>query len=267
MFTGLRASDETRKMKWGDIRLGSDEYGEYITFTERTSKTRKGGVSTEARAFTPKAYANPEKPERCPVLLYKQYSDCRPDIMCSQDTPFYLAINNMLTNFDERKRWFKCAPLGKNSINSFMKVMANEAGLQGRKTNHSARKTMVTNLVHAGVPPTFIQQASGHKNIQSINNYSVASRQQQKEMQDILANPSEINSTLGLNAPKLAKSNEIRVDVNVEKENQSPESHTQISHSQSLTTNQSRNMLSGLFSGASVSGCTFNFKISMEIPK
>lgn len=60
------------------------------------------------------------------------------------------------------------------------------AGLVGNYTNHSVGKTCITNLLHAGVPPTVICQLSGHNNVNSINNYSVASVKQQQTMSAIL---------------------------------------------------------------------------------
>jgi hypothetical protein len=63
-----------------------------------------------------------------------------------------------------------------------MRDMAKNANLTGKKTNHSARKSTCTKLLHAGIAPTTIQQLTGHKNVQSINNYAVASVEMQKTM-------------------------------------------------------------------------------------
>ena len=65
--------------------------------------------------------------------------------------------------------------------------MAEKAGLEGRKVNHSARKTTVTSLLHSDVQPTTIMQLTGHRNLQSVNDYSAASLKQQKEMSFILS--------------------------------------------------------------------------------
>ena len=74
-----------------------------------------------------------------------------------------------------------------NTIGSIAKDMCTEAGITGRKVNHSARKTGIT-LMHAGVQNTVVMQLSCHKNVNSINNYSTASVNQQKEMSSILTN-------------------------------------------------------------------------------
>ena len=62
-----------------------------------------------------------------------------------------------------------------------MKTMAEKAGLgNSHLTNHSARKRMIYRLNDNDIPPSHIMQLSGHKNVQSINNYSHVSQQQQK---------------------------------------------------------------------------------------
>ncbi|KAH3727803.1 hypothetical protein DPMN_053748 [Dreissena polymorpha] len=63
-----------------------------------------------------------------------------------------------------------------------MKTMAERGDLTGRKTNHSARNSTCTT----------IQQLTGHKNVQSVNNYAKASLEMQAAMSDILSeNPDQ----------------------------------------------------------------------------
>jgi site-specific recombinase XerD len=68
-----------------------------------------------------------------------------------------------------------------------MKKMCLKAGITGRKTNHSIRKSTCTQLLHARVAPNLIQQITGNKNVQSISNYATASKAQVKGMNYILA--------------------------------------------------------------------------------
>ena len=75
-----------------------------------------------------------------------------------------------------------------NTIGSIVKDMCTDAGITGRKVNHSARKTGITSLMHAGVQNTVVMQLSCHKNVNSINNYPTASVNKQKEMSSILTN-------------------------------------------------------------------------------
>jgi Asp-tRNA(Asn)/Glu-tRNA(Gln) amidotransferase B subunit len=64
--------------------------------------------------------------------------------------------------------------MGVNKLNSLMKDCAEmaEIGLDKRITNHSARKTLVQILQDKNVSPTQIIQVTGHKNLQSVNNYN-----------------------------------------------------------------------------------------------
>lgn len=59
-----------------------------------------------------------------------------------------------------------------------MKTMAEKAGLGPNVKNHSGRKTMMQTLTNKNIPPTDIIQPSGHKNLQSMTNYSVVSERQ-----------------------------------------------------------------------------------------
>lgn len=56
--------------------------------------------------------------------------------------------------------------------------MAEKAGLGPNVKNHSGRKTMMQTLTNKNIPPTDIIQPSGHKNLQSMTNYSVVSERQ-----------------------------------------------------------------------------------------
>ena len=49
MMFGLRGRDESRKMKWGDVKLLTDENGDdYLQFEERDTKTRTGENQNES---------------------------------------------------------------------------------------------------------------------------------------------------------------------------------------------------------------------------
>jgi hypothetical protein len=172
---GLRGGTESRKMCWGDLSLKANELGrEYLEYNERETKTRTGETSsTHQRSFRPKIFATPDDSENCPVAAYKEFEKRRPPSMIYHEAPFYLATN--YRRDPESQTWYKGQPLGENTLRTIIKSMAEKAELPGRKTNHSARKTTCTKLLHAGVAPTTIQQLTGHSNVQSINKYGAAS--------------------------------------------------------------------------------------------
>ncbi len=97
-------------------------------------------------------------PEKCPVLIFEKYIAQRPTEMCNPDSPFYLSINYKP---GDGAHWYKKQKMGKDRIGQIMKRISTQGSLQGRKTNHSARKTMITKLAHCDVPDSRIMQFVG----------------------------------------------------------------------------------------------------------
>ena len=163
-------------MCWGDVKLRKNANGEeYLEYFERQTKTRTGDNPRDVRKVTPKMYAVPTNPpEKDPVFVYKLYAEKRPNEMSTDEAPFYLAVNH-------------CKKVSSDKT-SLMKRMAEKAGLGPNISNHSGRKTMMQTLTNNDVPPTDIVQLSGHKNLQSVTNYSTVSQNQQMKMSRALAN-------------------------------------------------------------------------------
>ena len=133
----------------GDFTVGTDKDGHhYVEFsTERGTKTRKGGEWEQNRPFKPRMYATGG--DHCPVKHFTRYLSLRTSSASTPDSPFYLAVANKIDD----EVWYKNQPLGVNTLAKFMKSMASKAGIVGRKTNHSARKTMVTRLIQSNIHP------------------------------------------------------------------------------------------------------------------
>lgn len=194
---GLRGGKEQRDLKWGDVVLKTDTGGkEYLEYaTERQTKTRPGDNPVNTRVVKPRMYENlAVSPEQNPVFLYKLYKSKRPEQSLENDAPFYLSINHASVSklALPATKWFKPQPMGVNKLNSLMKNCAEVAGIgfDKRITNHSARKTLVQKLQDNNVPPTQIVQVTGHKNLQSVNNYSSLRDNQQEAISSILSSSS-----------------------------------------------------------------------------
>ena len=118
---GWRASDESRKLCWGDVGLARDPEtdSEFLVWkSERGSKTRTGQDGGHQKAFEPKSYSSSDK-SRCPVEFYNAFRSHRSEAMLEPDAPFYLAIN--YRRKPEEKVWYLDRPLGKNEIGKFLK--------------------------------------------------------------------------------------------------------------------------------------------------
>ena len=80
--------------------------------------------------------------------------------MMTDEYPFYLAVNN--ENPKPGQMWFKCSPLG---VNSLLKNMIRDSGLETDKklVNHSTRKLLIQKLVDNDIPPNEIIHITVHK--------------------------------------------------------------------------------------------------------
>ena len=118
-----------------------------------------------------------------------------------------------------------------------MKTMAEKAGLNAENlTNHSARKRMIQKLNDHEVPPTHIMQISGHKNVQSLNNYSSLSEKQQRDISNIMSASTSASGSLAIQETE---------EVSLSTGNQ-----------------QSPQQALSLFQGANIQGGTFNISIN-----
>ena len=165
-------------MTWGDVTVKSDSNGEeYLEFNERLSKTRKG--CSDVRSFAPKAFKNVRE-DRCPIRIYKEYAKRRPVDMTKDDSPFFLAINHKAS--PASLMWYSKAPLGQQSLGKLMTSGCETAGVSGKKTSHSVRKTTTKRLLDSGCPPEYCAQLTGHKNVASLRQYAEADIYVQRTM-------------------------------------------------------------------------------------
>ncbi|KAJ8300406.1 hypothetical protein KUTeg_021925, partial [Tegillarca granosa] len=118
-------------------------------------------------------------------LAFEEYKKRRPERMNVPDARFYLQINR--NRKDNDPVWYKCQPLGKNYIGGMVKTMAEKAQITDKRlTNHSGRKTTVTRLLDQGFQAAEVMSLTGHKNVQSINNYNTVSEAKQRKMSETL---------------------------------------------------------------------------------
>ena len=187
---GWRGRDESRQLCWGDVTLTLDESGTgVLSFNERTTKTRSGQAGGSLREFVPKIWPN-NTTARCPIAIYKKFESKRPAKCKSPDFPFFLTICHRPGD-----EWYFPVPMGERYLGNRMAEITKAAGLVEHFTNHSVRKTGITQLVHAGIHPNQVAQLSGHRNVGSINNYSAASVEQQQTMCRILQHQTATAST------------------------------------------------------------------------
>jgi len=113
-------------------------------------------------------------------------------------SPFYLAVNN--ENPKPGQMWFKCSPLGVNSLRTMLKNMIRDSGLETDKklVNNSTRKHLVQKLVDNDIPPNEIIQITGHKNVNPLYNYSSLSDKKQQQLSAVLSNAASTSQSLSV---------------------------------------------------------------------
>ena len=169
---GFRGREQHRKLRFGDIVLGRNADGlRYLEFHERDSKTMDGSGNSDWRATVPRIYS--DGTERDPINVYEEFVRRRPTTSRAKDSPFYLTpVPTKRILADEiNSAWFYATPMGQNTLGQLMKRACDAAGIDGKKTNHSLRKSTVKTLQKAGVAPHKICQITGHKNPSSLKSY------------------------------------------------------------------------------------------------
>ena len=161
--------------------------------------------------------------------------------------------------------------------------MATSASIPGRKTNHSGRKTTVERLRVAEFENTDIMQLTGHKNAQSLNEYSSVTAKKQRSMSNVLTNieskkpastvtkPDNTSNVENLDdfpiddmdsiLPSIENFEEIPIAQQPSKPNEPVANNT--SHAM-CTLNRSLGLGNALFSGACINGGTFNVNINLQ---
>ena len=187
---GLRGCQEHHEMYVEDFSFSKDDNGvEYVTYEENPTKTRQGGLRKKRRVVQPKMFATGGP--RCPVKLLKTFLSHRPEEMKSSG-PFYLAVIER----PKSQVWYKRQRMGIHSINSFMKSLAVQGEIEGKRlTNHSARKTLVKKLKAANQPRSAIIGVTGHTNERSLADYEEGDENEQRLISSIISSDGQANTS------------------------------------------------------------------------
>ncbi|XP_067656703.1 uncharacterized protein [Haliotis asinina] len=115
-YLGIRRPADHYNLRWGDIRLCTDEMG--IEYLERVIKG----------SYSLKVFAKAQTPSRCFVNLYKKYWTLRPQDALLESSPFYLNFNPG-PNFPCPELWFFNDSLSWSRFSSEWKKILTAGGL------------------------------------------------------------------------------------------------------------------------------------------
>ena len=97
---------------------------------------------------------------------------------------------------DANSSWYENVPVGRDTLNDFMKQLSKKADLSRIYTNHCIRATTVTNLNELGFEARDIMATTGHKSESSIRSYaSKCPDNKRRQMSDALAESLQIKKT------------------------------------------------------------------------
>ena len=188
---GTRGRQEHRSLKYGDIQIKKDSDGnEYIEMVERLTKTMDGTKRNDHRDVTPKIFSAEV------VGILKEFQMRRPNSMKNDDSPFYLTPIPQARLADGQTVWYYAVPMGANTLGSLLKKTCDSAGISGKKTNHSLRKSTVRELISAGVPAHKVIKITGHKQASSLQHYDKGmSIVEHQKISSILCDKNKTKST------------------------------------------------------------------------
>ena len=164
-YTGRRAKEGLRELCKNsfEIKIGSDglKFVE-ITFNEKTKKNQGSDNSMSKRALHNNHHIISAMPgnELCPVKSFKTYLS----LLHHEENAFFQYPNKRLTGFNN-------APIGKNSLGTFMKEISKAANLSKVYTNHCIHKTTATSMRKQGFDLNQISHVTKHKNLDSLKHY------------------------------------------------------------------------------------------------
>lgn len=128
--------------------------------------------------------ANPVVGERCHVFLLDTYISKLPPAAVEKNIFYCKPLSNVPT--DPTNPWYLPVPVGRNLLGKMVQDMCYDAGIEGKKTNHSLRVSGASTLFEAGVPERVIQQRTGHRSLLSLRMYEQVSEGQEKAVSRIL---------------------------------------------------------------------------------
>ncbi|XP_046331266.1 uncharacterized protein LOC124114635 [Haliotis rufescens] len=82
-------------------------------------------------------------------------------------------------------RWFSNFPIGHNTLQGIIKRLCRNAGIEGKRTNHSLRATSATRLYRANVDGQLICEQTGHRS-ETVRTYKRTSEDQKLLVSDII---------------------------------------------------------------------------------
>lgn len=146
----LRAGKEHRVLRALDrnsqfsVHYDDDGYRYLLYREDLCTKTNRGGIKHKKYTAKTVSVYPARNPVRCPMTILEFYMSKLPTLRKHDN--LYLRPLAKVSYYSDV--WFRDAPVGVNALQSVVKNLCKEAGLQGHYSNHSCRATAATRMYH-----------------------------------------------------------------------------------------------------------------------
>ena len=187
-------------MRLDDFRtLNADGGGlEFVEFAEGPTKIRQAGINSMSRSFQPRMFEIAGEGMSSSIISKIHTA-----------TTFYLAVKLSFlsriktSRHSEVKTWYNAQPIGVNKINSMMKDI-----IAGTTVKTSVKLHVVTKMKKANLERSTIAKVSGHRNLQSLNDYDEADEVEQQSLSWVISRRNdqggETSATMSLSSTKIS---------------------------------------------------------------
>ena len=231
-----------------------------LVYREDTiTKTHDGGIKDMKRERKIVWVYPSADPKRCPVRIVEKYMSLCPAVTGKKN--FYL---KSLTK-PRLTQWFGNQVVGQNTLASVVKVLMEEAGIEGFFTNHSLRRTGGTRLFQAGVERKIIKEATGHQS-DAIDAYQVTSNEQRKRLSDIIVKPPCATVSSNVEQVEIVEKNDNKLEENRSEVTVNCEQVSACQCGKKLNVDNVSQIISEVFKNANQNGKTV-IKLQIEIIK
>ena len=114
--------------------------------------------------------ASPSAKERCPVYVLEVCYISKLPKEAEQKDLFYCHPLSTVPKSPD-KPWYTAVPVGRNMLQKMVCNVCEDAGIKGKKTNHSLRVSGTIGLFAAGVPERIIQSRTRHSLPEALRKY------------------------------------------------------------------------------------------------
>ena len=177
----LRGGQEQQELKISQFVRYSNL--ERYVYNEHGSKNRNGGFyQLSVQNKNVEIHKNWLSDKRCLVSLLDLYFTKLPQAAKAKDL-FYC---RPLTNYTKDGVWYSEQPRGKHALSDMVKKMCEQAGIEGKFTNHSLRASGATTLFQSDTPEKVIQEFTGHRSVKALRQYEKVATKQKEATCNIL---------------------------------------------------------------------------------